>query len=77
MDRLAGLLSRFPHVPLALLGMGSQGPASRVRLPCAGSCLTYGFLDAAVAPGQVAAPELRDRLAEACPRYADQRYPRR
>jgi len=43
---------------VCLLGMGALGPASRELLPRLGSCLTYGYLDAPVAPGQVAAAEL-------------------
>ena len=70
LERLRDLLRRFPDVDLALLGMGTCGPASRVSLPCAGSCLTYGFLDEAVAPGQIAAAELRRQLAAACDRYS-------
>jgi 3-dehydroquinate dehydratase I len=61
-ERLRALLTRFPHVPLALVGMGSRGPDSRISLPRAGSCLTYGFLDASVAPGQVAAETLLHAL---------------
>ena len=43
---------------VCLLGMGALGPVSRKLLPQLGSCLTYGDLDAPVAPGQVAAAEL-------------------
>jgi len=43
---------------VCLLGMGALGPVSRKLLPQLGSCLTYGYLDAPVAPGQVAASEL-------------------
>ena len=43
---------------VCLLGMGALGPASRTTLPRLGSCLTYGYLDAPLAPGQVAAAEL-------------------
>jgi len=48
---------------VCLLGMGALGPASRTVLPRLGSCLTYGYLDAPVAPGQVAAAELLRQLA--------------
>jgi len=48
---------------VCLLGMGALGPASRTILPRLGSCLTYGYLDAPVAPGQVAAAELLRQLA--------------
>ena len=62
LKRLEGLPSRHPDVNLAVVGMGAWGPASRVRLPRAGSCLTYGFLDQSVAPGQVSAADLRRAL---------------
>ena len=48
---------------VCLLGMGALGPASRTLLPRLGSCLTYGYLDAPIAPGQVAAAELLRQLA--------------
>ena len=50
---------------VCLLGMGALGPVSRTLLPQLGSCLTYGYLDAPIAPGQVAASELRRQLAGA------------
>lgn len=64
-DRLRSLMDRFPDISFALLGMGSQGPTSRLSLPRAGSCLTYGFLDEAVAPGQVSAGSLHRELGTA------------
>lgn len=63
LDRMAALPARHPDHSLALVGMGPLGPDSRIRLPRAGSCLTYGFLDDAVAPGQVSAAELKNALA--------------
>ena len=50
---------------VCLLGMGALGPTSRTLLPRLGSCLTYGYLDAPVAPGQVTAAELLRQLAGA------------
>ncbi len=47
---------------LCVLGMGSLGPQTRVEFPKLGSCLTYGYLDAPVAPGQVSARELMGQL---------------
>ena len=38
--------------PICVLGMGQRGSVSRVALPCAGSCLAYGSLEEATAPGQ-------------------------
>lgn len=48
--------------PIAVLGMGARGAISRVALPCAGSCLTYGALDTATAPGQPTCRELAQEL---------------
>ena len=39
--------------PICLLGMGERGAISRIALPCAGSCLAYGALGVATAPGQM------------------------
>lgn len=38
--------------PICVLGMGKPGEVSRIALPCAGSCLAYGAVEAATAPGQ-------------------------
>jgi 3-dehydroquinate dehydratase-1 len=56
---------------LAVVGMGPRGTALRSYLPCVGSRLTYGFLDQAAAPGQLAASELVRRLRADCPEYLD------
>jgi len=61
--RLESLIRRHPTIPLAVVGMGPMGPESRFRMPAVGSCLTYGFLDQEVAPGQVSAEELKAKLA--------------
>jgi 3-dehydroquinate dehydratase-1 len=47
---------------LCLLGMGPFGPATRAEFPRLGSCLTYGYLDQPIAPGQPAARDLMSRL---------------
>ena len=47
---------------LCVMGMGALGPQTRVEFPKLGSCLTYGYLDAPVAPGQVSARELMRQL---------------
>lgn len=62
-QRLLSLLSE-PLQWLCVLAMGEGATDRRIELTQAGSCLTYGFLDEAVAPGQVSAQELRDRLLE-------------
>ena len=53
---------------LCVLAMGADAPAARVRLVASGSCLTYGYLDQPVAPGQSHARELWAALggADAC-----------
>lgn len=62
---LGRLLSLFESVklPLAVMGMGRLGMASRVALGAAGSVLNYGWLDRPNVPGQWAARELRALLA--------------
>jgi len=49
-------------VSLCVLGMGPLGPRTRLEFPKFGSCLTYGYLDAPVAPGQISARELKQQL---------------
>jgi 3-dehydroquinate dehydratase-1 len=44
---------------LCVLGMGPLAAVSRKEFPRLGSCLTYGYLDQPVAPGQPSARELR------------------
>ena len=48
---------------ICVLGMGERGGISRVALPCAGSCLAYGSLGPATAPGQLPCRELARELA--------------
>lgn len=66
---LESLRAERRDVPLCLLGMGPHGAVSRVRLAQAGSCLTYGYVDEANAPGQVSSAELQAKLAEVIPAY--------
>lgn len=54
----AQLLGEVWAVPVCVMGMGPLGRATRKQLPGLGSCLTYGYLDQAVAPGQPPAGEL-------------------
>lgn len=49
--------------PICVLGMGGKGGISRVALPGAGSCLAYGALEAATAPGQLRCRDLAKELA--------------
>jgi len=59
---LRALLAEKRPTPLCVLGMGPLGPQTRIDFPRLGSCLTYGYLDTPVAPGQVAARELMRQL---------------
>ena len=59
--RLLNLLERSP-LPLALMGMGRLGMASRVMLAAAGSVLNYGWLHRPNVTGQWSARELRGIL---------------
>lgn len=56
--------------PLCVLGMGDRGAISRVALPCAGSCLAYGALGPATAPGQLTCRQLAKELARWGVRHA-------
>ncbi|HMP76202.1 MAG TPA: type I 3-dehydroquinate dehydratase [Kiritimatiellia bacterium] len=67
--RLEKILHGEWACPLAVMGMGPQGAASRLRLAAEGSCLVYGFLDESSAPGQLSSAELIQRLAETLPHY--------
>lgn len=61
---IALLLDLFPSpVPLALMGMGRLGMASRPLMASCGSVLNYGWLHRPNVPGQWAAAELKSLLA--------------
>ncbi len=62
--RLLGLLEGSPG-PLALMGMGTLGRASRLLFAKAGSALNYGWLDTPQVPGQWSAREFIEMLARA------------
>lgn len=49
--------------PLCVIGMGPWGAATRIGLPCAGSCLAYGYVDRSAAPGQFSCYELKRILS--------------
>ena len=64
-DDVATLRALFQEncsAALCVLGMGPLGPQTRIEFPKLGSCLTYGYLDAPVAPGQLSARELMQLL---------------
>jgi len=70
LDRLLGLLREYRDKQLVLVAMGEHGRASRVFFPLFGSLLTYGFLDQAVAPGQLSLEDLAAELRRYSPAYA-------
>ena len=59
--RLLDLLEKTPR-PLAVMGMGPLGMASRVMLAAAGSVLNYGWLHHPNVTGQWSAKDLRGIL---------------
>lgn len=59
---LRALFQENCSAALCVLGMGPLGPQTRVEFPKLGSCFTYGYLDAPVAPGQISARELMKQL---------------
>jgi 3-dehydroquinate dehydratase-1 len=61
-ETLRRLLGEDWGVPLCVIGMGSFGTFTRKDFPALGSCLTYGYLDEPVAPGQLSARALVDHL---------------
>ena len=48
---------------VCVIGMGPKWTHTRVLFPKLGSCLAYGYLDHATAPGQMSAAELTRQLA--------------
>jgi 3-dehydroquinate dehydratase-1 len=61
-DVLRCLLARKWKRPLCVIGMGPAWTHTRVSFPRLGSCLAYGYLDKATAPGQLSAAELTRQL---------------
>ena len=62
-DRLRALLRRPPtSAPLCLIGMGDAGAPARIEFPRHGSCLAYGHIDGATAPGQLSCAELSRQI---------------
>jgi len=54
-------------LPIAAMGMGPLGAASRLLLAAAGSALTYGYLDRPNAPGQIEARALGEMVRAVTP----------
>ncbi len=62
--RLQALLTDPPVTnPLCIIGMGPIGAGTRLTFPGLGSCLAYGHIDGATAPGQWSCHELQQRLS--------------
>lgn len=57
-DHLLDLCAGLTDIDRAFIAMGEQGAISRVAGFAFGSCLTYGFVDKSVAPGQVPLEDL-------------------
>jgi 3-dehydroquinate dehydratase I len=63
-ETLIQLLQQNPESRIAAMGMGEFGKLSRLVLARLGSCLVYGSLGEAVAPGQWPVKELARLLSE-------------
>ncbi len=63
-ETLIQLLQRNPESRIAAMGMGEFGKLSRLVLSRLGSCLVYGSVGEAVAPGQWPVKELARLLSE-------------
>jgi len=63
-------LQRVPGPARIVIAMGTEGAASRVFLPLLGSLLTYSFVGAPTAPGQLPLRELYDALRRYSPAFA-------
>ena len=63
-DELARLLAVPSQAtgPISVMGMGKWGAISRIALACAGSCMVYGSLGPATAPGQMSCRQLAREL---------------
>lgn len=57
LQRLAAFTLAHRHRPIVTIGMGLAGTASRIFFPALGSLLTYTFLGAPTAPGQLTCEE--------------------
>lgn len=70
LERLVDLLRARRGGGTIVIGMGPRGTVTRVLFPILGSLITYGFLDAANAPGQLALEDLYDELRRYSPEFA-------
>ena len=56
--------SEITEKPVIAMAMGSEGTRSRIEGETFGSCVTFGTLDQASAPGQLPVAELREKIEE-------------
>lgn len=65
-EQLSDLCKNHPAslAPLAIMGMGTYGKESRLRLLSEGSALNYGYLCTPTAPGQCSVRELSSEKAK-------------
>jgi 3-dehydroquinate dehydratase-1 len=76
LDRLLDLLRARRASGAIIIALGPRGVASRVFFPLFGSLISYGFLHAANAPGQLALEDLYDELHRYSPEFAAAHEPR-
>ena len=68
-NTLKKLLETANLRPVCIIGMGSKGTKTRVFFPFLGSCLTYGYLDSPIAPGQLPSSTLIQYMRQLLPEY--------
>jgi 3-dehydroquinate dehydratase-1 len=64
LETLRALLAKSWTGPVCVIGMGPKGELTRTEFPRAGSCLTYGYFETPVAPGQPSAESLMAHLSK-------------
>ena len=65
LETLRTLLLSDWQTPLCVIGMGDLGASTRISFAKMGSCLTYGYLDRPMAPGQISAAALAEKIKTA------------
>ena len=68
-DRLLGLLRTRSAPPLIIIALGPHGTLSRVFFPLLRPLITYGYLRAPNAPGQLSLAELAEEMRRYCPEF--------
>ena len=57
-------LQQSKQGPLVCISLGDIGAVSRIIAPLFGSCLTYGYIEKAVAPGQMSLSSLHTEMSK-------------